>query len=240
MFTRRLQIVQNKISAACSKAGRSSQDPVELIAVSKSHPPAALQEAFAAGIRVFGENKVQEARAKIPELPGSCRWHFLGHLQRNKIRQALLIFDMFHGVDSLAIAKDMDRVAQELGLFPRILLETNIAGEATKFGFSPAQLEAHFLEIVQLSRLQVVGLMTIPPPVPEPEQSRKYFIRLREFRDRLQERFRVPLPELSMGMSDDFTVAIEEGATMVRVGTALFGERTAKTGRPDGSEALDG
>ena len=106
MFTRRLQIVQNKISAACSKAGRSPQDPVELIAVSKSHPPAALQEAFAAGIRVFGENKVQEARAKIPELPGSCRWHFLGHLQRNKIRQALLIFDMFHGVDSLAIAKD--------------------------------------------------------------------------------------------------------------------------------------
>ncbi len=238
MFTQRLQTVESKIALACSKAGRSSH--VQLIAVSKSHPPAALQEAFAAGVRVFGENKVQEAKAKIPELPGTCRWHFLGHLQRNKIRQALPLFDLFHGVDSLSIAKDMDRVGQELGLFPRILLETNIAGESTKFGFSPTQLEEQFEEIMQLTRLQVLGLMTIPPPVQEPEQARHYFTSLRMLRDRLQERFGVRLPELSMGMSDDFTVAIEEGATMVRVGTALFGERTARTGHPEVSEALDG
>ena len=239
MFKDRLQIILRKISEAHCGKGNASISPVELIAVSKSHPPKALLEAYRAGIRLFGENRVQEARAKIPELPATCRWHFLGHLQRNKIRQALPLFDMLHGVDSLAIAKDIDRVANELGLFPRILLETNIAGEATKFGFSPQQLEEQMEALLQLPHLQIAGLMTIPPPAPEPEQSRKYFAGLRELRDRLQSNFQVRLPELSMGMSDDFPVAIEEGATMVRVGTALFGERTAKTWPPTGRESLD-
>ena len=239
MFKDRLEIILRKISEAHDRAHAPCDSPVSLIAVSKAHPPAALKEAFLAGIRLFGENRVQEARAKISELPDACRWHFLGHLQRNKIRQALPLFELIHGVDSLAIAKDIDRVAREMGLYPRILLETNIAGESTKFGFPPQQLEEQMEALLQLPRLQIAGLMTIPPPAPEPEQSRKHFAGLRELRDRLQSKFQVQLPELSMGMSDDFAVAVEEGATMVRVGTALFGERAAKTWRPEGSESLD-
>ena len=185
-------------------------------------------EVIDAGHLLFGESRVQEARAKIPLLPAKTRWHFIGHLQKNKIRQALPLFELFHGVDSLELARDIDRIAEECGARPRILLEVNLAGEASKFGFKPDTLRGELEDLLALNRLQIDGLMTIPPFAEEAEASRKYFAGLREFRDKLQEEFRVDLGELSMGMSNDFAVAIAEGSTMVRVGTAIFGERGGK------------
>jgi len=178
-----------------------------------------------AGHLLFGESRVQEARAKIPLLPAKTRWHFIGHLQKNKIRQALPLFEMFHGIDTLQLARDMNRIAEECGARPGVLLEVNVAGEASKFGFTPVALRESLEELLGLNRLQIEGLMTIPPFSEEAEASRKYFAALRNLRDELQESFRVPLDQLSMGMSHDYTVAIEEGATIVRVGTAIFGER---------------
>ena len=160
---------------------------------------------------MFGENRVQEARAKIPLLPSSARWHFIGHLQGNKVRQALPLFEMIESVHSLEIARDIDRVAAQLGLFPRVLIEVNVAGKGTKFGFKPETLEQEMEALLALERLEIRGLMAIPPFVQEAEDARPYFRRLRETRDAIQEKCRVPLPELSMGMSGDFPVAIEEG-----------------------------
>ncbi len=240
MFSDRLKTISDNIQAATQRAGRGSLAPVQLVAVSKTHPPEALLDAVECGVTLFGENRVQEAKAKIPRLPSRCSWHFIGHLQKNKIRQALPLFELLHGVDSLSIAREIDRIAAELGLFPKILLEINVAGESTKFGFSPAQLTSDLDALLQLPRLQIEGLMTIPPPAPEPEHSRKYFITLRELRERLQREAGLLLPELSMGMSDDYAIAIEEGATLVRIGSALFGSRGAKkTWRPTGSDSLD-
>lgn len=182
---------------------------------------------------------MQEARAKVPLLPGRARWHFIGHLQKNKIRHALPLFELFHGVDSLELARDFDRIAAEAGVFPKVLLEVNVAGEATKFGFTPAKLRAQIEELLALERLQIDGLMCIPPPGPRAEDSRKYFVTLRELRDALENEARVPLPQLSMGMSGDYAVAVEEGATLVRVGTAIFGERTGKTWKPEAVSGFD-
>jgi PLP dependent protein len=148
-------------------------------------------------------------------------------LQSNKVRLALPLFELIHGVDSLDLLAHIDRVAEELGLFPRVLLQVNVAGEASKFGFAPGKLLEQVEEIVRFDRVQIEGLMTIPPLAPAAEHSRRYFVALRELRDKLATEFRFALPELSMGMSNDFRVAIEEGATMVRVGTAIFGERRA-------------
>ena len=150
------------------------------------------------------------------------------HLQKNKIRQALPLFETIHSVDSLALAEDMNRIAEEEGMHPRILLEVNVAGEGSKFGFTPDKLCKQMEELLALPRLSIVGLMTIPPIAEQAEASRKYFVELRELRDRLQAEFRVDLAQLSMGMTQDFPVAIEEGATLVRVGTAIFGERSKK------------
>jgi len=220
----RLLIVQKKIASAMAQSGRHPES-VQLVAVSKTHPTESVREAFEAGQLLFGESRVQEARVKIPDLSSQLRWHFIGHLQKNKIRNALSLFEMIEAVDSLELAKDINRVATELGVFPKVLLEVNLAGEASKFGFSPDQLTAAMEPLLALDRLQIQGLMTIPPPAPEAEASRPFFAGLREFRDRLQIEARVPLPELSMGMSGDFPVAIQEGATLVRVGTAIFGLR---------------
>ena len=230
--------IQDRITAAAERSGRHAA-AVQLVAVSKSHPPEILREAIEAGVVVFGENRIQEARMKIPLLPRSARWHFIGHLQSNKVRQALSFFELLHGVDSLSIARDIDRIAGELGLYPRVLLEVNVAGEGTKFGFTPDALRRQIEEIVHLGRLEIAGLMAIPPPAPEAEDSRRYFVRLRELRDALQDEARIGLPELSMGMSGDFEVAVEEGATMGRVGSALFGERAGKQWRPVGTDFLD-
>ena len=227
----RLDAVRAAIADAAARAGRSTDD-VTLVAVSKTHSPGEVAEAIDAGQLLFGESRVQEARAKIPLLPGRARWHFIGHLQRNKIRHALPLFELFHGIDSLEIARDLDRIAGEAGVFPRLLLEVNVAGEASKFGFSPEKLRAQIEELLALDRLQIEGLMTIAPFAPEAESSRPHFAALRELRDQLQAEFRLPLPRLSMGMSGDYAVAIEEGATLVRVGTAIFGTRSGKAWKP--------
>ena len=233
----RLAAVRSQIANAARSAGRRAED-IELVAVSKTHPPETLHEALDAGQTLFGENRVQEARAKIPLLPGRARWHLIGHLQKNKIRHALAAgFELFHGIDSLELAREFDRIANEAGMFPRVLLEVNVAGEASKFGFSPDKLRTEMEPLLALGRLQIEGLMTIPPFSPEAETSRPYFVALRELRDVLQTEFRVPLPRLSMGMSGDFAVAVEEGATLVRVGTAIFGTRRGKAWKPAGDSA---
>jgi len=220
----KLERVHAQIAEAARKSRRSPND-IELVAVSKAHPAEKVQAAADAGQSLFGESRVQEARAKIPLLPSRLRWHFIGHLQKNKIRHALPLFELFHGIDSLALAEEMQRVAAEEGIRPRILLEVNLAGEASKHGFSADGLRRDLENILSLGRLSPEGLMTIPPLAPEAEMSRSYFIRLRELRDRLETEFNLQLPHLSMGMSGDYPIAIEEGATLVRVGTAIFGER---------------
>jgi pyridoxal phosphate enzyme (YggS family) len=234
----RLGRVRADIADAATRAGRSPNE-VTLLAVSKTHAPEEIAEAIDAGQLLFGESRVQEARAKIPLLPGRARWHFIGHLQKNKIRHALPLFELFHGVDSLELARDLDRIAGEAGVFPKVLLEINVAGEATKFGFTPAKLRTQLEDLLALDRLQIDGLMCIPPPGPRPEDSRRYFVTLRELREAVQTEGRVPLPQLSMGMSGDYAVAVEEGATLVRVGTAIFGERRGKTWKPAGATGFD-
>jgi PLP dependent protein len=219
-----LERVREQIAGAAAKVGRAA-DEIELVAISKTHAADKVREAIDAGQTLFGESRVQEARAKIPELPSNLRWHFVGHLQKNKIRHALPLFEMIHSVDSLGLAQDINRIAEEQGMHPRVLLEVNAAGEGSKFGFSPDKLCDQMEELLALPRLSILGLMTIPPLGEESEASRKYFVQLRELRDRLQTEFRVDLAQLSMGMTHDFAVAVEEGATLVRVGTAIFGER---------------
>jgi pyridoxal phosphate enzyme (YggS family) len=222
-----LDRVREQIAQAAAKTGRAA-DEIELVAITKTHPAAKVREAVEVGQTLFGESRVQEARAKIPELPSHLRWHFVGHLQKNKIRHALPLFELFHSVDSLALGQEMNRIANEEGMHPRVLLEVNVAGEGSKFGFSPDKLRDQMEELLALPRLSILGLMTIPPLVEEAEASRKYFLQLRELRDRLQTEFRVDLAQLSMGMTQDFPIAVEEGATLVRVGTAIFGERSKK------------
>jgi pyridoxal phosphate enzyme (YggS family) len=222
-----LERVREQVAQAAAKAGRNVDD-VELVAISKTHDAAKVREAVEAGQTLFGESRVQEARIKIPELPSNLRWHFVGHLQKNKIRHALPLFELIHSVDSLALAQEINRIAEEDGLHPRVLLEVNVAGEGSKFGFRPETLRAEMESLLALPRLSILGLMTIPPLAEEAEASRKYFVRLREERDRVQTEFHIDLAQLSMGMTQDFAVAVEEGATLVRVGTAIFGERSRK------------
>src|SRR5882762_2836896 len=220
-----LERVREQITQAAARAGHAVND-IELVAITKTHPTEKVREAVEAGHTVFGESRVQEARAKIPDLPSNLRWHFVGHLQKNKIRHALPLFEMIHSVDSLALAEDVNRIAEEDGLHPRVLLEVNVAGEGSKFGFDPEKLRAEMESLLALPRLSILGLMCIPPVAEEAEASRKYFVALRELRDRVQTEFHVDLAQLSMGMTQDYAVAVEEGATLVRVGTAIFGERS--------------
>ncbi len=226
-----LAIVREKIDAAAKKSGRQPNE-IELVAVSKTHAPEMIQETIEAGQTVFGESKVQEARAKISLLPSRLQWHFIGHLQKNKIRVALPLFELFHGIDSLELARQIQRIAEEDGQRPRVLLEVNVAGESNKFGFSPAAIHSQMEEILALDRLDVVGLMGMAPFNPEAELSRPYFVQLRQLRERLQSEGGIGLPHLSMGMSGDYLVAIEEGATLVRVGSAIFGTRSGKKWSP--------
>jgi pyridoxal phosphate enzyme (YggS family) len=220
-----LERVRSQIVDAAQKSGRSP-DEIELVAISKTHDADKVRAALDAGQTLFGESRVQEARAKIPELPSSLRWHFVGHLQKNKIRYALPLFELFHGIASLDLARDLNRIAEEDGMHPRILLEVNVAGEGSKFGFKPETLRQEMEQLLSLGRLSIEGLMTIPPLAEEAEPSRKFFVDLRELRNALETEFDMKLPQLSMGMTNDFPVAVEEGATLVRVGTAIFGERS--------------
>jgi pyridoxal phosphate enzyme (YggS family) len=220
-----LERVRERIAQAAAKADRLV-DEIELVAITKTHPAEKVREAMEAGQNLFGESRVQEARVKIPELPSSLRWHFVGHLQKNKVRHALPLFELIHSVDSLALAQDMNRIAEEDGAHPRVLLEVNVAGEGSKFGFAPSKLREEMEPLLALPRLSIEGLMTIPPLAEAAEVSRKFFVQLRKLRDVLESEFDLRLPQLSMGMTNDFMVAVEEGATLVRVGTAIFGERS--------------
>ena len=220
-----LASIQARIATAAARAHR---DPAEirLVAVSKKNPPEKIRELFDQGQTVFGESRVQEALPKIPLLPASAEWHFIGHLQTNKVRKALPHFTLFHGVDNIDVATQMDRIAADLDLRPRVCLEVNVSGENTKFGFSPDALRAAWDQILALPRLQVAGLMTMAPYDDNPENARPFFAALRTLRDELATSA-IPLHDLSMGMSGDFEAAIAEGATIVRIGSALFGERLA-------------
>ena len=226
-LTANLHSIQQRLRAACERAGRDPAS-VTLLAVTKTHPPETIQEATRLGLQVFGENKAQEARAKIPLCPVKARWHLIGHLQSNKCRDAVALFEMIESVDSLALAQEINKRAEQAAKTMPILLEVNVAGEASKFGYQPEQMLAELPQINALPRLEIHGLMAIPPYAPVPEKSRPYFRRLRELKQQAEAVLGAPLPHLSMGMSGDFEVAIEEGATIVRVGTALFGERVRK------------
>jgi hypothetical protein len=223
-LTENLEAVRSRIAAAAGRAGLRPSD-VELVAISKTHPAEIIREAADAGQELFGESRVQEALVKIPVLPGRLRWHFIGHLQGNKVRKALPLFELIHGIDTMEIARDVDRVAADLGLHPRVLLEVNVSGEGSKHGFAPEALEMGLEELLALPRLQVEGFMTMAPLAPDAEASRPHFAALRSLRDRLAVQAGIPFPTLSMGMSGDYEVAVEEGATLVRVGSAIFGTR---------------
>jgi pyridoxal phosphate enzyme (YggS family) len=229
-----LDSIQQRIRAACDRAGRAP-DSVTLLAVSKTHPPETIQAAADCGLIFFGENKIQEAKAKIPLCPGKLRWHFIGHLQSNKCRDAVELFEMIQSVDSLPLAREISKRCEQAAKRMPVLLEVNLAGEAGKFGYRPEQLLAELKELNQLPRIEIHGLMTVPPWSPDAENSRPHFHQLRELKIRCEEILGAPLPHLSMGMSGDFEVAIEEGATIIRVGTALFGRRAkARPGNPPG------
>lgn len=226
-LSNRLQVIRDRIHTAAVRCGR---DPatVELLAVSKTHPVAVIQEAVEAGQLLFGENKVQEILAKAPQLPAELHWHLIGHLQSNKVRKVLPLVKAIHSIDSLDLARDVNRIATELGLTAQVYLEVNLAEESTKHGFKVEEMRTNLEALHALDRLSIQGLMCIPPFEADPELSRPYFTRLRELRDELEKSSGKLLPLLSMGMSHDFEIAIEEGATLVRVGSALFGERQPK------------
>jgi len=219
-----LASLRERIAAASARAGRDPAS-VTLMAVSKNQPPDAVRAALDAGLMCFGENRVQEAKAKIPLCPNRAQWQMIGHLQSNKCRDAVALFSMIQSVDSLALALALNQQCEKAAKTMPILLEVNVAGEGTKFGYRPAALLAEFGELSKLPRLEIHGLMTIAPYTPTPERVRPVFHRLCELKDECEQLLGAPLPQLSMGMSGDFEVAIEEGATLVRIGTALFGAR---------------
>jgi pyridoxal phosphate enzyme (YggS family) len=219
------QNVLERIAAACARAGRPPDD-VALVAVSKTVPVERIRAAVAAGLTTLGENRVQEAEAKVTAVDGAT-WHLVGPLQRNKARRALEIFDVIESVDSVALAARLDRIAGDRpgGRRVPVLLEVNIDGDPAKTGFAPAHLERSLDAVLGLGRLDVRGLMTIGRLVARPDDARPTFAQLRELSGRLRATHGRLGGELSMGMTDDFEVAVEEGATIVRVGRALFGER---------------
>jgi pyridoxal phosphate enzyme (YggS family) len=219
-----LSEVRGKIAAAAARSGRDASE-VEVIAVTKTHGPQTVCEAWDAGLRIVGENKVQEAAWKRPLAVSGPEWHLIGHLQTNKVRQALETFDFFHSVDSLRLIGKMRRAAEETGRTPRILLEVNVSGEKSKSGMSADEVPAAVEAVLDSGAFWLEGFMTMAPFSENPEDARPYFRMLRELRDGMESRFSVKLPRLSMGMSGDYEVAVEEGATYVRLGTVLFGDR---------------
>lgn len=217
--------VQGRVQAAAERAGRDA-DEVTLVAVSKTWPIEHVQLAVDAGQKILGENKLQEGQVKIPAMDQSLEWHFIGGLQRNKVRKVFGLFHWVHSIDSIKLARYADGVAADMGVKPKVLLQVNIGAELSKGGFELDEIREHFEEISKLEHLEVMGLMCIPPAVAEPDQARPFFQAMVSLRDELTAKHGVELPELSMGMSGDFEVAIEEGATMVRVGSSIFGARS--------------
>jgi pyridoxal phosphate enzyme (YggS family) len=220
----RLLEIRDRLTQSAERSGRQAGD-VDLLAVSKTYPVETIHDAVDAGQLLFGENRVQEILLKQPQLPGKLQWHLIGPLQSNKVRKVLPLVQMIHAVDSVDIAKDINRIGGELGLHPKVLIEINLAAESSKHGFTPAAIRTQLETLYELDRLYIQGVMCIPPFDPNAEKSRRYFRQLREIRDELEKLGGAPLPVLSMGMSHDFEVAIEEGATIVRVGSAIFGAR---------------
>jgi PLP dependent protein len=226
---KRLAAVRRRITEAANRAQRSHEE-ITLVAIGKTHSAASLRMAIAAGVTDLGENRVQEGEAKINELGrNAARWHLVGHLQPNKVRRALRCFDLIHSLDSASLALRLDRICAEEGIqrIP-VLVQVDLGGEETKTGVAEAELPLVLDTISHCSRVECDGLMTLPPFFENPDDARPYFRRLRELRDQFQTsgHFKTTRGELSMGMTHDFQVAIEEGATMVRIGTAIFGERT--------------
>jgi len=223
----RLVRVRERIARAAERAGRNAED-ITLIAVSKTFDTATVQQAVDAGARDLGENRVQEAITKVSTVKGDIRWHLIGHLQSNKARQAVEAFDVIHTIDSSQLADRLDRIAGEIARKPDVLVQVDLAHEATKSGADETELPAIVEALDSARNLEFRGLMTLPPLFDSPEKTRPYFRRLREILDGLNSRRATQrkLTELSMGMTGDFEIAIEEGATMVRVGTAVFGVRS--------------
>lgn len=221
MISTRLGRVRERIEEAARRAGRPSED-ITLVAVTKGFPASVVEQTLDVGIRHIGENRVQEAAAKISFLRDRATWHLVGHLQRNKAKKALELFDVIESLDSLRLAEELQRRAEQVGASVRVLIEVNTSGEPTKYGVAPERLYALLDDVAQLDRLKVEGLMTVGPIVPDPGDARPAFRRLRQLAEGYAGG---ALRHLSMGMSDDFEVAVEEGATIVRIGTALFGPR---------------
>jgi PLP dependent protein len=233
-FQERLDAVMQRIESACRRAGRDPAS-VKLIAVSKTHGPDSVREAADCGLRIFGENKVQEAKAKIPLCAGNLSWHMVGHLQRNKAYDAVQLFEMIHSIDSLKLLETIDAACDAAGRNMPVLIEVNVSGESSKFGMAPEAVPEILESANRLMHVSIAGLMTMPPFTEDVEKARPHFRKLRELRDQWRAATGIGLEELSMGMTHDFEVAIEEGATWIRVGTALFGER-GETWRPIVSE----
>jgi pyridoxal phosphate enzyme (YggS family) len=218
-----LEAVRLRLAAACARSGRDPAS-VRVVAVTKGFPAEVAMAAVRAGLRDLGENYVQEAREKVRALP-EATWHLVGHLQRNKAREAVRLFPWVHSLDSESLAEELDRRAEQHDRVLQVLVQVNVAGEAQKHGVPPEEAIRLAQAVLRLRRLRLRGLMTIAPLTPDPEGVRWVFRTLRTLRDDLAHRLGAPLPELSMGMTDDFEVAVEEGATLVRLGRALFGER---------------
>lgn len=226
MLKENLTSVENQIQNACERSGRDRKD-VTLIAVSKTKPVETLEEAYNLGVRVFGENKVQELADKYEVLPKDIHWHMIGHLQRNKVKYIIDKVDLIHSVDSVRLAETIEKEAAKHNLTANILIEVNVAKEESKFGIMPEELDEFIEKITGFSHIQVKGLMTIAPFVEDPEENRPIFARLRKLSVDIAAKNvdNITMSILSMGMTNDYQVAIEEGATMVRVGTGIFGAR---------------
>jgi pyridoxal phosphate enzyme (YggS family) len=215
--------VRERIEKAARKAGRDPNE-IKLVAVSKTVETLRIKEAILAGVTILGENYVQEAQKKIEEIGRPVSWHFIGHLQSNKAKYAIRLFDMIHSLDSASLAEELNRRAEQAGRVMKVMIEVNLSKEATKFGTDEEMMLNLAKRIQTLNHLSLEGLMTMPPYFDSPEMSRPYYIALRELKEKMAKEG-IPMKELSMGMSNDFEIAIEEGATFVRVGTAIFGPR---------------
>jgi|TARA_B100000678_G_scaffold236320_1_gene205902 pyridoxal phosphate enzyme (YggS family) len=225
LIAENLAEVWERICQAIQKSGRDP-DSVHLVAVSKQVGMAQIEEARIAGAVIFGENKIQDAVPKVDQMGSEgISWHFIGHLQKNKVKFLGEHFDLIHSVDSLELAEKIAAQCQTENRVQSVLLQVNVSGETAKFGMEPGELEKQMVAFSRLKGIRVEGLMTIPPYHPNPENSRRHFSRLRGFRDQCEKQNRLSLHKLSMGMTNDFEVAVEEGATLVRVGTAIFGPR---------------
>ncbi|MBM4340577.1 MAG: YggS family pyridoxal phosphate-dependent enzyme [Deltaproteobacteria bacterium] len=215
--------VMERIDKAARRAGRNPAE-VKLVAVSKTVETDRIKEAIEAGVTILGENYVQEAQKKIEEIGHGVSWHFIGHLQSNKVKYAIRLFDMIHSIDSIPLAEELNRRAEKESRRMNVMVEVNLSGEASKFGTEEEKAFDIARQVSNFQNLSLIGLMTMPPYFDDPELSRPYFIQLRALKERMVKED-IPVKELSMGMSNDFEVAIEEGATHVRVGTAIFGAR---------------